>query len=92
MFQVITEQFILTLALCHTVQVEEKPQVNENEPLTYSAASPDEKALVEALQTLDVVFTNDEDDLIVLNIYGHEKIFKRLEVLEFTSGECNLKM
>lgn len=77
------ELFLLALTLCHTVQVHE---ANENEDLHYSAASPDEKALVEAMKRLDLVFVNDEDEMIVIEIFGQSKIFRKLEILEFTSG------
>ena len=48
------EQFLLALALCHSVQVGMGGHINNNthdEPvarLDYQASSPDEKALVEA--------------------------------------------
>lgn len=77
------EQFFLALCLCHTAQIQ-NPDVR---PLLYTAVSPDEKALVEALQRLKIAYANDDDDLIVLEILGGSRIFKRLEVLEFTSGK-----
>lgn len=77
------ELFLLALTLCHTVQVHEE----EGEDLHYSASSPDEKALVEAMRRLDLVFVNDEDDMIVVEIFGQSKIFRKLEILEFTSGK-----
>jgi len=82
------EYYLLALSLCHTVQVEEQPDADEEseEIVRYSAASPDEKALVEAMQRLDLVFTNDADALIVIRIFGEDKIYKRLEILEFSSG------
>lgn len=77
------ELFLLALTLCHTVQVYE----DEGEELRYSASSPDEKALVEAMKRLNLVFVNDEDDMIVIEIFGQSKIFRKLEILEFTSGK-----
>lgn len=51
-FQVDLEQFLISMALCHTVQTLEELSGKEtpidNEAPQYQASSPDEKALVEA--------------------------------------------
>lgn len=59
---------------------------NEDEPFRYSATSPDEKAFVEAMQRVDIVFAND-DDFVIVNIAGTNKIYEKLEVLEFSSSK-----
>lgn len=74
------ELFLCALALCHTVQTSKEGE-------SYNATSPDEKALVEATKKLGIVFEDDDDDMMALNILGQSKMFKKLDVLEFSSGE-----
>ncbi|KAK6644623.1 hypothetical protein RUM43_000891 [Polyplax serrata] len=72
------ELFLCALALCHTVQTSKEGE-------SYNATSPDEKALVEATKKLGIVFEDDDDDMMALNILGQSKMFKKLDVLEFSS-------
>lgn len=74
------ELFLCALTLCHTVHT-------SNGGENYNATSPDEKALVEAMKKLDIVFEDDDDDMMAVKILGQTKIFKKLDVLEFSSGE-----
>ncbi|XP_032795610.1 phospholipid-transporting ATPase IF-like isoform X1 [Daphnia magna] len=52
---------------------------------TYQASSPDEKALVEACRRLGIVFHGEEDGLIRLTVFGQDRYYRRLQVLEFDS-------
>ncbi|XP_042236213.1 LOW QUALITY PROTEIN: phospholipid-transporting ATPase IF-like [Homarus americanus] len=91
------DTFLETLALCHTVQVTPTSR-STTEAITtpqgiqlsdfrlqYQAASPDEKALVEACARYGVVFEGQVKDELRLSVRGHTKLFKRLQVLEFDS-------
>ena len=52
-------EFLEVLGLCHTVQATNKNAATKSEnplDLTYSAASPDETAIVEACRNYDVAF------------------------------------
>lgn len=79
LFQREMELFVCALTLCHTVQA-----TNGGE--NYNATSPDEIALVEAMKKLDVVFQDDADDMMAVKVLGQSKVFKKLDVLEFSSG------
>lgn len=72
--------FFRLLAVCHTVQVEEK-----NGQIAYQAASPDEKALVEGAQAYGVSYLTDANESVRINFRGKEESFERLHVLEFDS-------
>ncbi|XP_038049880.1 probable phospholipid-transporting ATPase IF isoform X2 [Patiria miniata] len=87
-----TREFLLCLALCHTVHVnkdqdgDEVDAPNPNEDYTlwqYEASSPDEKALVEAAQRFGVVLTASTQEYIELMIDGDLVRFQLLHILEF---------
>jgi len=79
------EEFILCMALCHTVLV----NFDEKSGKTlYNAASPDELALVNAAKLLGYSFEsrNNNGDLTIFVENKQEKLaYKLLNVLEFTS-------
>ncbi|XP_047469990.1 phospholipid-transporting ATPase IF-like [Penaeus chinensis] len=91
------EIFLETLALCHTVQVTTREKdtgeviasSDEMElaemKLEYQAASPDEKALVEACARYGVVFEGQSHDRLLLSVRGERRTFTRLQILEFDS-------
>ncbi|XP_063587214.1 phospholipid-transporting ATPase IF-like isoform X2 [Penaeus indicus] len=91
------EIFLETLALCHTVQVTTRERdtgeviasSDEMElaemKLEYQAASPDEKALVEACARYGVVFEGQSHDRLLLSVRGERRTFTRLQILEFDS-------
>uniref|UniRef100_A0A0X3PG12 Phospholipid-transporting ATPase n=1 Tax=Schistocephalus solidus TaxID=70667 RepID=A0A0X3PG12_SCHSO len=84
--------FFTTLALCHTV-VPELTGDGENCPvLLYRASSPDEKALVEASKELGYVLTERDADSITLKVQGEPKVYKILNVLEFTSARKRMSV
>ena len=74
------DAFFRLLAVCHTVQVEEK-----NGKLEYQAASPDEKALAEGAMAYGVQFMTDANEKVVIKFLGTEETYERLHVLEFDS-------
>ena len=101
--QALMEEFWRLLALCHTVIPEHKPAdpaeagkasesnlsaaaVDANR-IEYQAASPDEKALVEAARTMGVAFVAVSPDTKTLLLHGEkEETLKVLTTLEFTSA------
>ncbi|XP_050716966.1 phospholipid-transporting ATPase IF-like [Eriocheir sinensis] len=92
------EDFLVTLALCHTVQVTAKGKAR-SPPLVmdsgdvqmadlsdrYQASSPDEKALVEACAGFGVVFVGQKRDTLELRVRGQTRRYTRLQVLDFDS-------
>ncbi|MPC48007.1 putative phospholipid-transporting ATPase IF [Portunus trituberculatus] len=93
------EDFLVTLALCHTVQVTSKSKAKGEVTVTsgdtmcmvdlshrYQASSPDEKALVEACASFGVVFEGQHKDTLVLTVQGHNRRYTRLQVLDFDSA------
>ncbi|KAL7668534.1 hypothetical protein ACOME3_009232 [Neoechinorhynchus agilis] len=72
--------FMLNLALCHTVMCELKKGV-----LTYQAQSPDEGALVSAARNFGVVFKGRTSNSINVNILGKEVTFDVLNILDFNN-------
>ncbi|KAK3884823.1 hypothetical protein Pcinc_010929 [Petrolisthes cinctipes] len=92
------EDMLVTLALCHTVQVSLdtniKMETRQTEDgmiemtergLLYQAASPDEKALVEACARYGVVFEGQYKDQLTLTVHGNTRVYTRLQVIEFDS-------
>lgn len=93
------EDFLVTLALCHTVQVTSKSKAKEEVSVIsrgdgmqmvdlsqrYQASSPDEKALVEACASFGVVFEGQHKDTLHLTVQGHSRTYTRLQVLDFDS-------
>ncbi|CAL8134314.1 unnamed protein product [Orchesella dallaii] len=49
----------------------------------YQASSPDEKALLEACETLGVLYKGEKEDVLTLDIGGTHEHYKRLMQLEF---------
>lgn len=87
------EDFMLALALCHTVVTEENaedPTLND-----LKAESPDEAALVAVARDLGFVFRGRTRKAIELEIYGQKKEFELLHIIPFTSARkrmsCVLK-
>ena len=81
--------FILSLAICHTIICEEK-----NDKINYSASSPDELALVNAARFFGYVFVGrDENSNIKIRFPdGSIHIYKLLNVLEFNSSRKRMSV
>ncbi|KAF2745876.1 phospholipid-translocating P-type ATPase [Sporormia fimetaria CBS 119925] len=77
------EQFMLALALCHTVITEKTP--GDPPRLEFKAQSPDEAALVATARDVGFTLVGREDDRLVLNILGEERKYQVLNTLEFNS-------
>ena len=78
-------KFLEVLALCHTVQatkkITAKPKSKNPLDLVYNAASPDEKAIVEACRNYGVAFLG-EYILYFGNIYMLELFFVALGLMK----------
>ncbi|KAJ5053830.1 uncharacterized protein L3040_000121 [Drepanopeziza brunnea f. sp. 'multigermtubi'] len=77
------EQFMLALALCHTVIAEMSP--GDPPKIEFKAQSPDEAALVATARDVGYTVLGNSTDGIRLNIQGEDKSFKVLNTLEFNS-------
>ena len=78
------EQFMLALALCHTVITERTPG---NPPrIEFKAQSPDEAALVATARDCGFTVLGRSNEGIILNVLGEEKEFTILNTLEFNSS------
>lgn len=87
------ENFMLALALCHTVVTE----ANADYPqyLDFKAESPDEAALVAVARDVGICFRQRQRKSLVLTIYGEEHQYELLHIIPFTSARkrmtCILK-
>lgn len=78
-----TENFMLALALCHSVLTER----SESDPNKFElrAQSPDEAALVGTARDVGFSFVNRTKNGLILNVQGEEKEYQILNILEFNS-------
>ena len=76
--------FMLALALCHTVITERTP--GDPPKLEFKAQSPDEAALVATARDCGFTVLGREHDTMILNVQGVEQKFEVLNTLEFNSS------
>lgn len=77
------EQFMLALALCHTVITERTP--GDPPKIEFKAQSPDEAALVATAKDVGFTVMGRSDDGIIVNQHGVECEYTVLNTLEFNS-------
>ena len=78
------EEFMLTLALCHSVITE---RVSEHPPrIDFKAQSPDEAALVATARDMGFALTERTQRGVVLYVQGQRKEYEVLNILEFNSN------
>lgn len=77
------EEFMLALALCHTVIAETTP--GDPPKIEFKAQSPDEAALVATARDCGYTVLGNSEDGIRLNIQGEDRSYKVLNTLEFNS-------
>lgn len=77
------EQFMLALALCHTVITERTP--GDPPKIEFKAQSPDEAALVATARDCGFTVIGRSIDGILLNIMGEDREYTVLNTLEFNS-------
>ncbi|KAL8859810.1 MAG: hypothetical protein Q9178_003642 [Gyalolechia marmorata] len=78
------KEFMLALALCHTVITERTP--GDPPKLEFKAQSPDEAALVATARDCGFTVMGRSNDSIILNVLGQEQEFTVLNTLEFNSS------
>ena len=78
------EQFMLALALCHTVITERIP--GDPPKIEFKAQSPDEAALVATARDCGFTVLGRSTEGIILNIMGEEREYTVLNTLEFNSS------
>lgn len=77
-------EFMLALALCHTVITEKTP--GDPPKIEYKAQSPDEAALVATACHCGFTVLGRSGDEIILSVLGHEQRYTVLNTLEFNSS------
>lgn len=77
------EEFLLSLALCHSVLAEEDP--SDSLKLILKAQSPDEAALVGTARSLGFVFNGKTKRGFILRVQGEKREYQILNTLEFNS-------
>jgi len=82
--QAACEQFMLALALCHTVITDRTP--GDPPKIEFRAQSPDEAALVATARDVGFTVIGRSDDGIILNYLGEERVYTVLNTLEFNSA------
>lgn len=79
-----TEDFMLALALCHTVITEHTP--GDPPQIEFKAQSPDEAALVSTARDCGFTVLGRAGDDLLLNVMGEERTYTVLNTLEFNSS------
>lgn len=84
------KNFLIMMALCHTVI----PDINSDSgEMTYHAASPDERALVEGANQLGFIFETRTSEYVIINVPGKgRERYDILNVLEFTSSRKRMSV
>lgn len=78
------KNFMLALALCHTVTTERTP--GDPPKLEFKAQSPDEAALVATARDCGFAVMGRQNDTMIVNVQGVEEKFEVLNTLEFNSS------
>lgn len=78
------EDFMLTLALCHTVITERTP--GDPPKIEFKAQSPDEAALVATARDCGFTVIGRTSEGIIINVMGEDKEYAVLNTLEFNSS------
>jgi len=77
------EQFLLALALCHTVIAERTG--GETPKVEFKAQSPDEAALVATARDCGYTVLGSANDKLIVNVLGEKRLYEVLVTLEFNS-------
>ncbi|ORY12339.1 hypothetical protein BCR34DRAFT_482725 [Clohesyomyces aquaticus] len=82
--KIANEQFMVALAVCHTVITERTP--GDPPKIEFKAQSPDEAALVATARDVGFTLIGREDDRLIVNVLGEERKYTVLNTLEFNSS------
>ena len=77
------EEFMLALALCHTVITERTP--GDPPKIEFKAQSPDEAALVATARDCGFTVMGRQNDMLIINCQGIERRYSIMNTLEFNS-------
>lgn len=78
------EEFMLALALCHTVIAEKQP--GDPPKMEFKAQSPDEAALVATARDMGFTVLGHTGDGINVNVMGEDRHYPILNTIEFNSS------
>ncbi|KAF3768776.1 hypothetical protein M406DRAFT_62832 [Cryphonectria parasitica EP155] len=78
------EEFMLALALCHTVIAEKQP--GDPPKMLFKAQSPDEAALVATARDMGFTVLGHTGDGINVNVLGEDRHYPILNTIEFNSS------
>ncbi|KKY38729.1 putative phospholipid-translocating p-type atpase domain-containing protein [Diaporthe ampelina] len=78
------EEFMLALALCHTVIAEKQP--GDPPKMVFKAQSPDEAALVATARDMGFTVLGHTGDGINVNVMGEDRHYPILNTIEFNSS------
>lgn len=78
------EEFMLALALCHTVIAEKQP--GDPPKMIFKAQSPDEAALVSTARDMGFTVLGSTSDGINVNVMGEDRHYPILNIIEFNSS------
>ncbi|POR32565.1 Phospholipid-transporting ATPase, partial [Tolypocladium paradoxum] len=78
------KEFMLALALCHTVIAERTP--GDPPKMIFKAQSPDEEALVATARDMGFTVVSNAGDGINLNVLGEDCHYQMLNTIEFNSS------
>jgi phospholipid-translocating ATPase len=81
--QTANENFMIALAVCHTVVTERTP--GDPPKIEFKAQSPDEAALVATARDVGFTFVGRQEDHLIVNVLGEERRYQVLNTLEFNS-------
>eukprot|EP01112_Ceratiomyxa_fruticulosa_P002099 TRINITY_DN12231_c0_g1_i1.p1 TRINITY_DN12231_c0_g1~~TRINITY_DN12231_c0_g1_i1.p1 ORF type:complete len:1071 (+),score=237.34 TRINITY_DN12231_c0_g1_i1:405-3215(+) len=81
------KEFLLTLALCHAVVPAEKEG-----KIVYQSQSPDEVALADAARQNAFVFLNRNNEGVMIDMLGEQKLFRMLTMMEFSSDRRRMSV
>lgn len=81
--QAANKEFMLALALCHTLIAERTP--GDPPKMTFKAQSPDEEALVATARDMGFTVLGNSGDGINLNVMGEDRHYQILNTIEFNS-------
>lgn len=82
--QTANEDFMLALALCHTVITEKTP--GDPPSIEFKAQSPDEAALVATARDCGFTVVGRTNERIIINVLGEDREYMVLNTLEFNSS------
>jgi len=85
-------EFLIALAVCHTIPNPKRQKMGEAIDVYYAASSPDEQALVSAARDMGVVFLERSLSHLVIMVNRKRRVFQILQLLEFDSNRKRMSV